>query len=125
MERTAKPADAQGRRPSAAPGTDGGSAPPSPTDGDGFAIADPPDPGGFATAAVTQAVATAGPAYGPPIKRSVMIAGHMTSISLEPIFWAALSTAAGELQKPVSALVAEIDAARLDARPHRSRQRAH
>ena len=25
-----------------------------------------------------------------PVKRSIMIAGHATSISLEPVFWAAL-----------------------------------
>ena len=27
------------------------------------------------------------PKYAPPTKRSVLIAGHQTSISLEPIFW--------------------------------------
>ncbi|MEO1489557.1 MAG: ribbon-helix-helix domain-containing protein, partial [Pseudomonadota bacterium] len=25
--------------------------------------------------------------YHPPVKRSIAIAGHKTSISLEPIFW--------------------------------------
>jgi predicted DNA-binding ribbon-helix-helix protein len=54
--------------------------------------------------------------YGPPVKRSVLIAGHHTSISLEPIFWQALEVAARELALPVNALVAEIDASRLDAR---------
>lgn len=49
-----------------------------------------------------------------PIKRSVMIAGHATSISLEPVFWDALGRVAGELALPVSALVARIDAARLE-----------
>ena len=53
--------------------------------------------------------------YAPPRKRSVLIAGHATSISLEPMFWAALEAAARERDCPVNTLVAEIDAARLDA----------
>ena len=53
--------------------------------------------------------------YAPPRKRSVLIAGHQTSISLEPLFWRALETAARERDVPVNALVAEIDVARLDA----------
>ena len=55
------------------------------------------------------------PAYAPPKKRSVLIAGHQTSISLEPIFWLALEAAARERGCPLNALVAEIDVARLDA----------
>ena len=56
--------------------------------------------------------------YAPPKKRSVLIAGHHTSISLEPLFWTALEAAARERGCPLNALVAEIDAARLDsARP--------
>ncbi len=54
--------------------------------------------------------------YAPPVKRSVLIAGHPTSISLEPIFWSALEIAARDLERPVNALVAEIDAARLEVR---------
>ena len=54
--------------------------------------------------------------YGPPVKRSVLIAGHPTSISLEPIFWQALEIAARECGRPVNALVAEIDAARLEVK---------
>ncbi len=50
-----------------------------------------------------------------PIKRSVTIAGHQTSISLEPIFWAALDGAAVEMQLPLNALIAEIDAVRITA----------
>jgi predicted DNA-binding ribbon-helix-helix protein len=50
-----------------------------------------------------------------PIKRSVQIAGHATSISLEPVFWAALVEAAAEQALPLSALVARIDAARIEA----------
>jgi predicted DNA-binding ribbon-helix-helix protein len=52
--------------------------------------------------------------YAPPVKRSVLIAGHPTSISLEPIFWQALEVAARDRGTPVNALVAEIDAARLE-----------
>ena len=55
-------------------------------------------------------------AYAPPVKRSVLIAGHPTSISLEPIFWQALEIAAKDLARPVNALVAEIDAARLEVK---------
>ena len=53
--------------------------------------------------------------YAPPVKRSVLIAGHPTSISLEPVFWSALESAARDSGRPVNALVAEIDAARLEA----------
>jgi predicted DNA-binding ribbon-helix-helix protein len=52
--------------------------------------------------------------YAPPTKRSVLIAGHPTSISLEPSFWHALENAARDSGRPVNALVAEIDAARLE-----------
>jgi len=58
-----------------------------------------------------------GPAFAPPRKRSVTIAGHETSISLEPMFWTALEEAAAELGKPLSALIADIDVARLEVRP--------
>jgi predicted DNA-binding ribbon-helix-helix protein len=50
-----------------------------------------------------------------PVKRSVTIAGHATSISLEPVFWAALDRAAAEDGVPVNALVARIDAVRIEA----------
>jgi predicted DNA-binding ribbon-helix-helix protein len=53
--------------------------------------------------------------YAPPVKRSVLIAGHPTSISLEPIFWRALELSAQDQHVPVNALVARIDADRLDA----------
>jgi len=48
-----------------------------------------------------------------PVKRSVNIAGHATSISLEPIFWDALGRAAEEEALPLNALVARIDAERV------------
>src|SRR5689334_6829133 len=57
------------------------------------------------------------PAFAPPRKRSVTIAGHETSISLEPMYWTALELAASERGKPLSALIADIDVARLEVRP--------
>ena len=48
-----------------------------------------------------------------PVKRSVNIAGHSTSITLEPIFWEALVRAAGDEALPLNALVARIDAERV------------
>ena len=50
-----------------------------------------------------------------PVKRSMMIAGHATSISLEPVFWDALREAAEAEGLPLNALVARIDAARVEA----------
>jgi predicted DNA-binding ribbon-helix-helix protein len=50
-----------------------------------------------------------------PVKRSITIAGHATSISLEPIFWDALEAAARARELPLSALVAAIDHARIGA----------
>jgi predicted DNA-binding ribbon-helix-helix protein len=50
-----------------------------------------------------------------PVKRSITIAGHTTSISLEPIFWTALEQAAQARGLPLSAIVAAIDAARIGA----------
>ncbi|HQS68857.1 MAG: aryl-sulfate sulfotransferase [Novosphingobium sp. 28-62-57] len=51
--------------------------------------------------------------YHPPVKRSVEIAGHKTSISLEPVFWDMLRAAATAEGVPVNALVARIDAERI------------
>ena len=51
----------------------------------------------------------------PPVKRSVTIAGHPTSISLEPLFWDALEVAAAQRGLPVNALVARIDVERMEA----------
>ena len=53
--------------------------------------------------------------YHPPIKRSVEIAGHKTSISLEPLFWGLLKHAAAREGLPLNALVARIDAERIQA----------
>ena len=63
--------------------------------GDRHVIAAPP--GGFAG----------------PVKRSITIAGHQTSISLEPLFWQALEAAAAMHALPLSALVAQVDALRV------------
>ncbi|WP_343032665.1 ribbon-helix-helix domain-containing protein [Sphingorhabdus profundilacus] len=53
--------------------------------------------------------------YHPPVKRSMTIAGHQTSISLEPLFWDALKSAADSKKLPVNALVAQIDVERLES----------
>lgn len=53
--------------------------------------------------------------YHPPIKRSVEIAGHKTSISLEPLFWDSLRAAAAKRGVPLNALIAQIDAERIGA----------
>jgi predicted DNA-binding ribbon-helix-helix protein len=49
-----------------------------------------------------------------PVKRSVTIAGHETSISLEPLFWEALRGAAEADALPLNAVIARIDAARIE-----------
>ncbi len=46
------------------------------------------------------------------VKKSVTIAGHRTSISLEPIFWEALRVQAAQRGMAMNALVAHIDASR-------------
>lgn len=46
------------------------------------------------------------------VKRSVAIAGHRTSVSLEGPFWAALAEIAEARATSIQALVAEIDAGR-------------
>lgn len=48
-----------------------------------------------------------------PVKRSVTIAAHETSISLEPVFWDALTRAAAEENLPINALIARIDVQRI------------
>jgi predicted DNA-binding ribbon-helix-helix protein len=53
------------------------------------------------------------PPYHPPVKYSVTIKGHQTSISLEPLFWDMLRTAAAEMEMAVNEVVASIDSERL------------
>jgi predicted DNA-binding ribbon-helix-helix protein len=50
-------------------------------------------------------------------KRSFTLAGHRTSVALEPAFWAVLEAAAAARGKPLSALIAELDATRPPAVP--------
>lgn len=47
-----------------------------------------------------------------PRKYSVTIAGHATSLTLEPVFWTALAEAAAADGVSLAALVARIDEAR-------------
>jgi len=49
------------------------------------------------------------------VKRSLSVAGHRTSISLEDAFWTALRAIAANRSVPISALVAAIDAGRAGA----------
>ncbi len=51
--------------------------------------------------------------FHPPVKRSVEIAGHKTSISLEPLFWDMLRESAAQRDLPINALVARIDEERI------------
>ena len=63
-----------------------------------------------------------------PIKRSLTIAGHRTSISLEPPFWLALKEVAAAEGVTVTGLVARIDAegsSAADASGLSSRVRIH
>ena len=49
-------------------------------------------------------------------KRSFQLAGHRTSVALEPEFWAVLDAAARRnVRSSLAALVTEIDTARADA----------
>ena len=47
-------------------------------------------------------------------KRSFSLAGHRTSVALEPEFWRVLEAAAKARQVSLSALVAQLDAARAE-----------
>jgi predicted DNA-binding ribbon-helix-helix protein len=48
-------------------------------------------------------------------KRSLRLAGHATSIALEPEFWAVLEAEAARRGHTLAALIAEQDAARSEA----------
>jgi predicted DNA-binding ribbon-helix-helix protein len=50
----------------------------------------------------------------PVVKRSIVIDGHKTSVSLEDAFWQGLKKIAGERQTTLSELIATIDANRRD-----------
>ncbi|PQO22942.1 aryl-sulfate sulfotransferase [Rhodobacteraceae bacterium WD3A24] len=49
---------------------------------------------------------------GRPVKRSLTLRGHRTSVSLEEDFWHAFREIAAARGQPVNALAAEIDAER-------------
>ena len=49
---------------------------------------------------------------GRPVKRSLTLKGHRTSVSLEEPFWTAFRDIAAEQGKPINQLAAEIDADR-------------
>jgi predicted DNA-binding ribbon-helix-helix protein len=48
----------------------------------------------------------------PVVKRSIVIAGHKTSVSLEDAFWDALKEIAAQRKMTLSDLVASIDSSR-------------
>lgn len=48
----------------------------------------------------------------PVIKRSIIVAGHKTSVSLEDAFWKALKEIAGDRHLTLSDLVSSIDTGR-------------
>jgi predicted DNA-binding ribbon-helix-helix protein len=58
-------------------------------------------------------------------KRSFSIAGHRTSVALEPEFWAALEKEAHERSIALATLVARIDAGRSAGRNLASALRVH
>ncbi|MEE9388875.1 MAG: ribbon-helix-helix domain-containing protein [Paracoccaceae bacterium] len=47
-----------------------------------------------------------------PVKRSLTLRGHRTSVSLEDEFWQAFRAIATEKQLPINELTAQIDAER-------------
>lgn len=47
-----------------------------------------------------------------PVKRSLTLHGHRTSVTLEDAFWRAFRAIAAAQGRPINALAAEIDAAR-------------
>ena len=51
------------------------------------------------------------------IKRSFSLAGHRTSVALEPKFWAVLDEAAARRGASLASLVAGIDAQRMPPEP--------
>ena len=59
------------------------------------------------------------------VKRSFTLAGHRTSVALEPEFWEALAAIAGGRGLTLSALVAEVDAGRDAEHPLASALRLH
>lgn len=52
-----------------------------------------------------------------PIKRSLTLSGHRTSVSLEPEFWEALKTLAAREGRSINAVAGAVDAERTAADP--------
>lgn len=48
------------------------------------------------------------------VKRSFSLAGHRTSVALEPEFWAVIEAAAARRGISLAALIGELDAARAE-----------
>ena len=51
------------------------------------------------------------------VKRSFSLAGHRTSVALEPAFWDALTALADQRGQPLLRLVAEVDGNRAPDHP--------
>ncbi|KAF0677555.1 ribbon-helix-helix domain-containing protein [Profundibacterium mesophilum] len=60
-----------------------------------------------------------------PLKRSLTLRGHRTSVSLEEPFWRAFKEIAQERGEPVNALAARIDAERAEGTGLASAIRLH
>jgi predicted DNA-binding ribbon-helix-helix protein len=60
-----------------------------------------------------------------PVKRSLTLRGHRTSVSLEAAFWQAFRDLAARQGKGLNALAAEIDEARTDGEGLASAIRVH
>ena len=58
-------------------------------------------------------------------KRSFSLAGHRTSIALEPAFWEALEAIAAAQARSLVSLISEIDSDRSADRPLASMLRVH
>ncbi len=51
------------------------------------------------------------------VKRSLSLAGHATSVALEPEFWAVIDDAVVSERRSLAGLIAEIDQARGPSQP--------
>ncbi len=59
------------------------------------------------------------------VKRSFTLAGHRTSIALEPEFWEALESIAATQARSLVSLISEVDSDRSADRPLASMLRVH
>ncbi len=51
------------------------------------------------------------------VKRSVTLAGHRTSVALEPLFWDVLTRLSAQRGEPLAKLIATVDAERSPDQP--------